>query len=206
MRVEVARGPRWVVSKSSEADTCVPYIAEIHPDGRVNAGFSDLVRYPEKIDGLPEVQRLPALGELLRWLNGPESEWLSTACDAAVIPFPKSATHHLGGGLVYVIRRRISDNLSDSRLIEYAKELAAALPLEGDFTVGFEVRPLDHLYGYADCWALKVKFLAVSVDPGAAMSMASSALPHILQAFQDSARSREAPRGDAASAAYAPKG
>ena len=49
------------------------------PDGR--CGYVNLRQQPHRIAELDEVQSYPALGELLRALNGPHSPWQTAKCD-----------------------------------------------------------------------------------------------------------------------------
>lgn len=75
----------------------IPYsgLGEIRLDGDANYGFKNLKTHPESIDSVPELERDPALRELVRTINAPESGLLSVGCTSG--PVEDGQGHRMSG-------------------------------------------------------------------------------------------------------------
>lgn len=165
MRQMISNGDSWVLVRDSEPETCAPYPAETHADGRINAGYVPLVVQPSLIDRLPEVVAFPELGELLRAINSARGQFMTTCCDCGVHPFAKDKEKSFAGALVYIVRRKVVENKSECDWLKFATAFCSRLPSDPRFRFRVEVRPLDHLYGEEGCLALKVDFGAIGETP-----------------------------------------
>jgi len=75
----------------------IPYggVGKLRPDGDANYGFKNLKTCPEQIADVPELQRDPALRELVRTINAPETGLLSVGCVSG--PVEDTQGHRMSG-------------------------------------------------------------------------------------------------------------
>lgn len=87
-----------------DEECTIPYDGEEHDQGTIYP-FRSLVRHPEQIDLIPELEGQPALKQLLRVLNGPGGTFESVRIDTSYHEVEDQCVHVVVVGFIFRDRR-----------------------------------------------------------------------------------------------------
>lgn len=154
LEVLVDHGNGCRICVGDDPQGCVPY-----PPGRsrfdVNTGYLPIKNEPSLIDGLHEVRQLPALGPILREINGTDSLLESIGCGPGQFKRKKDPGKCFAGAYVHVIFSCAPLNFVSANHRAIALNFGEAWAKLPGVGIDVIIDPLSHFWGWPGAWALK---------------------------------------------------